>query len=450
MNCLADHPTDPILHSDLAKAYLKLGDRHSAKKHFIEALQLNPHRIETIQQLALFHRQEGNPIESIRLFKKALRINPLAADTHYQLANTYSLQNQFDLALTHYHEALQYGSSSATHIHRNIGMIYFGENQWERAANHLHQAFSEKPDTQIGLPLGQTLLNLGNPQAAERIYIAVLEQDPNCHDAHHNLGILRLNAQDKIAAQRHFSMAATLKPDNHTAQHMLAALSGKNTVNEPPLEYTRALFDQYAPYYDQHMRTLGYDVPLSIRNLLGELLPVHANNLSVLDLGCGTGFCGVYCRDLAHTLTGVDLSPKMLASAKGLGAYDKLIEASLQSYLETSEDYFDIIIASEVLNYVGNLSELWSKILKVLKPGGYFIFTTESPESSLDTPTKAYSLEQTGRFTHCPKAIQRHIEAYPKLFMQTFTDIMLRKGNNKPVMGRLWCLRHREKDIRVR
>jgi predicted TPR repeat methyltransferase len=438
--CLANHPRNPLLHNDLAKAYLKVGDRHAAKKHFIEALHLDPHRVETICQLAIFHKQEGNFTESIRFFQKALRINPLTAQAHYQLANTYSMQNQFDLALTHYHEALQYGAN-ATDIHRNLGMIYFGENQWERAARHLQHAFDAAPNDLIGLPLGQALLNVGQPKAAQQVYEKIVQQYPNCHDAHHNLGILHLKAQDKLSAKRHFSAAAALQPENATAQHMLAALSENQTVTEAPLAYTKALFDQYAPYYDQHMQGLKYDVPLVIRNLLGELIPTHAQNLSMLDLGCGTGRCGLYCRDLAHTLIGIDLSDKMLGMAKALGAYDTLTEAPLQQYLENTTDTFDIITAAEVLNYVGNLTPLWPAIIKTLKPGGYFVFTTEHSVSfSNNAENKGYFLAHTGRFTHHADIIQQQIESHPTLILKQYQDLTLRQGNDKPILGRLWCI----------
>lgn len=440
LNRLADHPNNPLLHRDLAKAYLRTGDRHTAKKHFIEALYLDPHHIETIYQLAIFYRQEGNFVDSIRCFQKALRINPLTAEVHYQLANTYALQNQFDLALTHYHEALQNGGH-VTNIHRNLGMIYFGENQWGRASHHLNQAFDKEPDSLIGLPLGQALLNLGQARDAEHVYEKILKLDPHCHDAHHNLAILRLNAKDKIAAKRHFGAASALQPDNATAQHMVDALNENNQATAPPLAYTAALFDQYAPYYDQHMQNLGYNVPLSIRTLLGKLIPTHAQNLTVLDLGCGTGRCGLYCRDLAHHLIGVDLSVKMLAEAKALGAYDTLIEASLQSYLEARTHTADIIIAAEVLNYVGDLSMLWPDIIKNLNPGGCFVFTTEHPgPSSSNLPNNSCRLEHTGRFTHNPQVIQDQIEAHTELHIQQFNDITLRQGNDRPITGRLWCV----------
>ncbi|MEY3182317.1 MAG: hypothetical protein RLZ35_302 [Pseudomonadota bacterium] len=448
LTCLKNNPTDPSLHNDLAKAYLKLGDRHAAKRHFIEALHLNPHRIETLYAFARFHRQEGHVSESIRYFQKALRINPLSADTHYQLAHTYATQNQFDLALTHYLAALQYGIEGKN-IHQNIGMLYFNEQTWEKAIFHLQKAFDEAPNDLIGLPLGQALLNMGQIQLAEHVYRQIIKHCPSCHDAHHNLAILYLKNQDSLAAKRHFKVALALQPDNATAQHMLTALSPskKSPPKTAPLSYTSALFNQYAPYYNQHMKALKCDVPLVIRNTLGQLFSTQTQPLRVLDLGCGTGQCGLYCRDLAYHLSGVDISEEMLRIAKKLGAYDNLIECSIAQYLEETEETFDIIIAAEVLNYVGDLSKLWQSILKALNPKGCFIFTTEHPSQTfINANTHAYYLEKTGRFSHNPDAIQTDITAHPELFIKTYQDLTLRKSDEMLILGRLWCVSKYEKE----
>ena len=68
-------------------------------------------------------------------------------------------------------------------------------------------------------------------------------------------------------------------------------------------------------------------------------------------LGCGTGLCGIYFRDLAKELIGVDLIPKMLEKAKTLGAYDSLFVADALEYLNRAAlENFDLIIAADVFS----------------------------------------------------------------------------------------------------
>ena len=67
---------------------------------------------------------------------------------------------------------------------------------------------------------------------------------------------------------------------------------------------------------------------------------------SVLDLGCGTGLCGVQFRDWARTLTGVDLSPNMLAKARERGLYDELLQGDAVVAMRERPGRFDLVVAS--------------------------------------------------------------------------------------------------------
>ena len=63
---------------------------------------------------------------------------------------------------------------------------------------------------------------------------------------------------------------------------------------------------------DRHLtETLGYQTPTHLRALYGDQ-PIQR----MLDLGCGTGLSGQAFADIATHITGVDLSPNMLARAR--------------------------------------------------------------------------------------------------------------------------------------
>ena len=58
----------------------------------------------------------------------------------------------------------------------------------------------------------------------------------------------------------------------------------------------------------------------------------------VLDLGCGTGLVAVVLSDLPIApLTGVDASPRMLASAAAKQLYADLLEADLMQFLAETD-----------------------------------------------------------------------------------------------------------------
>ena len=91
----------------------------------------------------------------------------------------------------------------------------------------------------------------------------------------------------------------------------------------------RAHYDDWAERYDTDVfDTMGVIGSRRIADLLAEHLPDRST--PVLDLGCGTGVVGEHLAAHGFTaLTGVDLSPAMLAIAHRRAVYSALVEADL-------------------------------------------------------------------------------------------------------------------------
>ena len=153
------------------------------------------------------------------------------------------------------------------------------------------------------------------------------------------------------------------------------------------------LFDTYAEQYDKHLvKQLHYRGPQLLRAAVADLPADRA--LEVLDLGCGTGLCGVSFRDLARTLTGIDLSPGMLARARQHGVYDELLQSDIAGFLLSSSTRYDLILAADVFVYVGDLAGVFQGASRVLRPAGRFIFTVEAHEG------EGFVVRPSGRFAH--------------------------------------------------
>jgi predicted TPR repeat methyltransferase len=162
--------------------------------------------------------------------------------------------------------------------------------------------------------------------------------------------------------------------------------------------YVRHLFDQFAADYDTRMRTrLGYEAPDILRQLAGYLTdPGQLHDM--LDLGCGTGLSGIAFRDLARRIIGVDLSPRMLERARATGVYAHLVEGDIEKLPPGLEGPFGLIVAADVLVYLGALDVVFATVRQRLAPDGLWLFTTELGEGS------AHELG--------PKRRYRHSEAY--------------------------------------
>lgn len=94
-----------------------------------------------------------------------------------------------------------------------------------------------------------------------------------------------------------------------------------------------------------------------------------SEQLDILDLGCGTGLSGSWLKDYARSLTGVDISENMVQLAKKKGLYDELHVDSLAPFLDRlnqKDQRYDLVVAADVLSYIGDLSDIIPKVLNIL------------------------------------------------------------------------------------
>lgn len=431
----AQYPYEPSCHLNLSNVYVSLGNTELAIRHLYEVLRLNPQHAESYNNLGRLFYKERRIEEAIAHFAKALRINPNFWEAHYNIAHSFALQNQLDRSAAHYREVIRLFPNHPT-AHFNLGLLYVENQENELAETHLTQALSlDKSNVEAMRQLGQAYVNLGKMDNALQIWEQALTLAPTLADVHHNLAILYLRNDNSAKALAHFKEALALNPTNDTAKHMVMALTG-NQAATAPSEYIVQLFDQYADYYDSHLKLkLKYNAPTLLRNAVGQCLEKNPKASRVLDIGCGTGLCGIVFRDLARELIGIDLSPKMLEKAKFLDAYDKLFVADIQDYLsQPNVEPFDLIIACDVLVYSGDLENLFKKITQALAKGGRFAFTTEYLSQG------DYQLQPTGRFAHSPQYLQTLAQQH-HLALEYQESIVLREHEGKPIAGQLTILK---------
>lgn len=512
---IQQNPNDISAHLNLSNVYIALNDHEKAKQHLHQALRLDPHHAESYNNLGRLFYKENLLSDAIPFFEKALRINPDYWEAHYNLAHSLTKKNQASQAMVHYQEALRLKPDHAF-AHYNLGLLLFEMQSYEPAETHLKQAIELGLKEPMALYyLAHSLLALGKVEQAKQWFEEVIKAIPiqseihgemqretqretpektqnetpksNVNNkaenkqqetnqfleilaqSHHNLAVLNLRTNQKSQALNHFEQTLALNPNNETAQHMIEALKGiqSNNKTKAPNAYISELFDQYADYYDEHLKLdLKYAVPGRLRNAVGRCLGKELKPGRVLDLGCGTGLCGIYFRDLALTLIGIDLSPKMVEKAKSLGAYDEVVCGDFNEYL-LSETHtillsqFDLILAADVLVYLGDLKESFQNIAKALNNNGLFAFTIELDETSdfssiksinsinkLNTQefidkTKSlphYFLQLTGRYTHTVSYIHE-LASENHLSIEVEDSIVLRKNQDKEILGILFVLR---------
>lgn len=444
------NPQHVYTHNNISNAYLALKQIEKAKQHLHQALSINPHHAESYNNLGRLLYKQNLFQEAIPYLEKAIRIYPDYWEAHYNLAHSLSKLNQMTRAAHHYEEVIRLMPEHPI-AHLNLGLIYFEETKMTEAIPHLSKALEISPDLVTAAEyLGHAYIATGEVVPAIEAFEKALQLSPELSIAHHNLGVLYLRQQNNPKALAHFEEALRLDPQNDTAHHMVWSLKGIET-EEAPLGYITELFDQYAEYYDEHLKEkLHYVVPGLLRQAVSRCMGNKIRAGRILDLGCGTGLCGVFFRDLAIELIGIDLSEKMIEKARILGAYDELIVTDFHQYLANeSLPPFDLIVSGDVLVYSGDLDDTFKKVSQKLVPNGLFAFTTEHLPESLPTEqgnTKhGYHLNTTGRFAHSNAYIHQLAQKY-QLEVALEERITPREHEGKAVQGDLYVIQKMNTD----
>lgn len=142
-------------------------------------------------------------------------------------------------------------------------------------------------------------------------------------------------------------------------------------------------YDALADEYADTVRSNPYNAHIEFPATT-DLIPDVAG-MRVLDAGCGTG---VYTEWLlaqgADEVVGVDVSEAMLAHAReALGDRATFHRADLAEPLEFAGDSFDGIVSALALGYVRDWRSTFAEFARILKPGGFLVFSVVHPLDSL-------------------------------------------------------------------
>jgi len=103
----------------------------------------------------------------------------------------------------------------------------------------------------------------------------------------------------------------------------------------------------------------------------------------VLDFGCGSGEISRAVENAGWRVSGCDLSPRMIEVAKreagrGSECYQTL-DPMHPLPLPYKDASFDAVISSSVFEYLAEPWPTFSDIARILKPGGWLLFTVPDP-----------------------------------------------------------------------
>lgn len=383
---------------DKAQALSNLSLSLSYQQRFIEALEYINQALGLKQQ-AIFYCNRANIFEQLSRWSKmqedlisAISIDPNIPEAYISLALAKRHLNDSVTALELLEQSPEYTEQDWLNEWALLNGI---NNRIDKVGEQL-SVLSLSDDAMISL--GDYALEQNYPDIARALYLLMLKKCPN----------------------------------HATLNHQLNALQGIPST-QAPLEYVKSLFNSCADQFeDRLVNQLQYTLPDLLVTQLSDFLPTTA--ISVVDLGCGTGLLGkaLSSKVSISSLTGVDISEAMLEHAGKKKLYHQLVHDDVLSSLQATKNT-DLIMAADVLIYIGELNSLFNHASHALKDNGIFAFSIESCSTS-------WRLDQSGRYQHSADYIRSLLnESNFSLEHSAICDLRLEK--NQSVAGEIFILK---------
>ena len=417
----------------LALLHRAMEELEEAALWFGQAHALLPQEATIAYELGITRYSQGQHRMAIEYFQKVLALDDTHWQAAYNLGTTHLAQGNIGEAIQAYHRAAQLNPQDAD-IHFNLGLACKRAGRLEEAMQSYLCAMEIAPDdAEVHYNLALVYKELGcKDDAIASLEIAVALR-PEYGAAHGNLGVLYLDQDKADEAIACYRRLIELDHNAASARHILAALTGETTAVAPS-SYIADLFDSFSAHFEERLLVdLEYRTPWELKSLLlaDPDGPKHFTRL--LDLGCGTGLVGQIFQEISSYRVGVDLSAKMVEAAAAKKVYDELVVAEIVTFLEQNQEPFDLIVAADVLIYVGELDRIFATLVKGLAKNGRILFSTEHMAG------QGYQLCQSGRYAHSCSYIVAMAAQHGFRIIST-QSANIRKEKGKWLAGDLYLL----------
>lgn len=150
-------------------------------------------------------------------------------------------------------------------------------------------------------------------------------------------------------------------------------------------------FDRMADSYDS-----WYDTPAGRmydaleKRAVERILPAAANGNRLLEIGCGTGHWSAFFSAQGFTVSGVDISPQMVAVARGKEIPDASFQVADAHALPFEDGSFHVSVAITALEFVRDAAVVMREMVRcTCRPGGVILVGVLNALSRLNRRRKA-------------------------------------------------------------
>lgn len=335
---LKDNPNDDILFLFKGNALRHKGMLPEALEAFGRAIFLNPNNALARSSYASVLYETGDLVNALNAADAGILIDPEFSDP-YLISGDVLMELGFpEEAVFPYNKA--YDIDGEENLGVLVATLYAQNDMLEEAIDVFSSLLSKNPDSPVlQFRFGTALLYALQNGASHEF---IKETAKNWREQYHDKPFVEEFSQHLV--------------DNHV---------GYNPLNTTAVA---TLFDEFAETYDQELTF--EPVVEALKANIGE-----QKDLTIADLGCGTGRYAPVLKEFSSSLLGVDVSRKMLDKATKKKLYSQLFQADFKTFLSENKNAFDVIAALDVLDYTPNLPETMSAFVSGLKEGGMALLT---------------------------------------------------------------------------
>ncbi|MCA9139177.1 MAG: tetratricopeptide repeat protein [Planctomycetales bacterium] len=398
-----------------AIAFHRAGELTDAERCYMDVLKMEPEQSDALQLLGVVSAQMGNTALAIQRVRQSIAINPDQPGALNNLGNMLAEEKQYDEAIEAYQRAIHLRPDDGP-AHQNLGHVFsLADRPLDAIKAYRRATELQSENASAWDSLGESLQKVGRSEEAVTSFRKALELAPEYTSIMDRLGkSLRILGRLEEAREV-YQQWLTMMPDHPIASHYLIVCDQSVDVpDRASKDYVKKTFDDFADDFDSRLADLAYRAPELLGQKISQLVTDDQRGTwNVVDLGCGTGLCGRFLRDVAKKLVGVDLSPKMLAKADERHLYDELVEAELTEYLDGCRGDQDLLLSADTLIYIGDLQSTFTAASRALRPGGYLVF---SLEKLVDMPERSdghdgFRLGASGRYMHRESCVREWLAA---------------------------------------
>jgi len=403
-----------------------------AAELYCRALEVDPADSDALHLLGVLHLQRGDGGIAVPYAEKSVLVEPGMTYAYNNLGLILKAAGQPAAAAVCYRRSTLITPDFAE-AHSNLGVVLKAEDQTASAIECYRRALDLDPNLGGAWNnLGNALQELGEVDAAVEAYLEAADRMPDCDTVHYNVGLLLMRLDRSEDALVHLRRAVELAPDRESARYLIAAIDGA-VVATAPRNYVRDLFDAYAARFDSHLlgelRYCGHQETVKI---VDAVVGSKRRFALTYDLGCGTGLVGELVRARTGRLVGIDLSARMLEQANRKQIYDVLICDDIGDTLDQQDAAPDLVLASDVFIYVGDIDGTIERLSHRMAPGGLLAFSVELAADGLD-----WFLRSSGRYAHGDRYVVETLTRHGFRLLAR-RSIAVRHEGGKPLDGAVY------------